>query len=353
MKTIVLTGGGTAGHVTPNLALLPILRKEGYTIYYIGSENGIEKELMEAENIPYYGVPTGKVRRYLSKENVKDMVKVVKGVTEARRLIRDLKPDIVFSKGGFVAVPVVLGAKANGVPVVIHESDMTPGLANKVASKTARVICTTFKETLAYLDKEKGIHTGSPLRASLFEGDKMKGLKQCNFTKDKPVLLMMGGSLGARRLNEVLRESLQELTKQFQIVHLCGRGNLAEELKEVSGYQQFEYVKEGLEDLMAMADIVVSRAGSNAICEIVALRKPNLLIPLSKSASRGDQIENAYSFAKQGFSMVLEEESLSREVFLKEILMLFEKREEFIHNMSRFDFEQGTNRVMEQIRRYS
>ncbi len=353
MKTIVLTGGGTAGHVTPNLALLPILRKEGYTIYYIGSENGIEKELMEAENIPYYGVPTGKVRRYLSKENVKDMVKVVKGVTEARRLIKDLNPDIVFSKGGFVAVPVVLGAKANGVPVVIHESDMTPGLANKVASKTARVICTTFKETLAYLDKDKGIHTGSPLRASLFEGDKMKGLKQCNFTKDKPVLLMMGGSLGARKLNEVLRESLRELTKEFQIVHLCGKGNLSEDLKEVSGYRQFEYVKEGLADLMAMADIVVSRAGSNAICEIVALRKPNLLIPLSKAASRGDQIENAYSFAKQGFSMVLEEESLSREVFLKEIQMLFEKRAEFIENMSRFDFEQGTNRVMEQIRRYS
>ena len=295
-KKILLTGGGTAGHVTPNLALLPYLKAEGYEIVYVGSEKGIERTLIEAEGIPYYSISTGKLRRYLSKENIKDMFRVVKGIAEAKKLIKKLKPDLVFSKGGFVAVPVVLGAKSNNVPVIIHESDITPGLANKIAMPSARVVCSTFPETLQYVPKGKGVHTGTPIRKELFEGDRQKGLAACKFTGEKPVLLMMGGSLGAVKLNNCLREILPELVKTFDVIHLCGKGNLDARLREQEGYMQFEYVSDGLNDLLAAADIIVSRAGSNSISEFLALKKPHLLIPLSARASRGDQILNAESF---------------------------------------------------------
>ena len=235
-KKILLTGGGTAGHVTPNLALLPYLKEEGYEIVYIGSEKGIERTLIEAEGIPYYSISTGKLRRYLSKENVKDMFRVVKGIAEAKKLIRKLKPDLVFSKGGFVAVPVVRGAKSNKVPVIIHESDITPGLANKIAMPSARVVCSTFPETLQYVPKGKGVHTGTPIRKELFEGDRQKGLAACKFTGEKPVLLMMGGSLGAVKLNNCLREILPELVKTFDVIHLCGKGNLDGHLRVQEGF---------------------------------------------------------------------------------------------------------------------
>ena len=322
-KKIVLTGGGTAGHVTPNLALLPYLKAEGYEIVYIGSEKGIERTLIEAEGIPYYSISTGKLRRYLSKENIKDMFRVVKGIAEAKKLIRKLKPDLVFSKGGFVAVPVVLGAKSNNVPVIIHESDITPGLANKIAMPSARVVCSTFPETLQYVPKGKGVHTGTPIRKELFEGDREKGLAACKFTGEKPVLLMMGGSLGAVKLNNCLREILPELVKTFDVIHLCGKGNLDAHLREQEGYMQFEYVSDGLNDLFAAADFIVSRAGSNSISEFLALKKPHLLIPLSARASRGDQILNAASFEKQGFARVLDEDEMTAESMQKEILALY------------------------------
>ncbi|MBR4113953.1 MAG: undecaprenyldiphospho-muramoylpentapeptide beta-N-acetylglucosaminyltransferase, partial [Anaerotignum sp.] len=310
-KKILLTGGGTAGHVTPNLALLPYLKAEGYEIVYIGSEKGIERTLIEAEGIPYYSISTGKLRRYLSKENVKDMFRVVKGISEAKKLIKKLKPDLVFSKGGFVAVPVVLGAKSNNVPVIIHESDITPGLANKIAMPSARVVCSTFPETLQYVPKGKGVHTGTPIRKELFTGEREKGLNACGFSGKKPVLLMMGGSLGAVKLNNCLREILPVLTETFDIIHLCGKGNLDETLANRADYKQFEYVSDGLNDLFAAADFIVSRAGSNSISEFLALKKPHLLIPLSAKASRGDQILNAASFEKQGFARVLQEEEMT------------------------------------------
>ena len=349
-KKIVLTGGGTAGHVTPNLALLPYLKKEGYEIVYIGSQNGIERTLIEAEGIPYYGISTGKLRRYLSKENLKDMFRVVKGIGEAKRLLKKLKPDLVFSKGGFVAVPVVLGAKKNHIPVIIHESDITPGLANKIAMPSARVICSTFPETLQYVPKGKGVHTGTPIRRELFEGDKARGLAVCGFSGKKPVLLMMGGSLGAVKLNDCLRKILPELTKTFDIIHLCGKGNLEEALQGRADYKQFEYVSEGLKDLFAAADLVVSRAGSNSISEFLALKKPSLLIPLSARASRGDQILNAASFAKQGFARVLEEEEMTAESMKKEIFALYENRAQYLAAMEKSPAGDGVEAVMTQIR---
>lgn len=349
-KKIVLTGGGTAGHVTPNLALLPYLKAEGYEIVYIGSEKGIERTLIEAEGIPYYSISTGKLRRYLSKENIKDMFRVVKGIAEAKKLIKRLKPDLVFSKGGFVAVPVVLGAKSNNVPVIIHESDITPGLANKIAMPSARVVCSTFPETLQYVPKGKGVHTGTPIRKELFEGDRQKGLAACKFTGEKPVLLMMGGSLGAVKLNHCLREILPELVKTFDVIHLCGKGNLDAHLREQEGYMQFEYVSDGLNDLFAAADFIVSRAGSNSISEFLALKKPHLLIPLSARASRGDQILNAASFEKQGFARVLDEDEMTAESMKKEIFELYENKGKYVAAMEHAASGDGVEAVMTQIK---
>lgn len=352
MKKIVLTGGGTAGHVTPNLALLPFLKDEGWEVIYIGSDKGIERSLIEAEEIPYYSIPTGKLRRYLSKENFSDMFRVVKGVTEAKKLIKELRPDLVFSKGGFVAVPVVLGAKANNVPVIIHESDITPGLANKIAMPWAKIICTTFPETLQHISKKKGVHTGSPIRKELFQGKRERGLEKCGFDGSKPILLMMGGSLGAVKLNQCLREKLPDVVKKFDVIHLCGKGNLAKDLLNQKGYKQFEYVSADLADLFAATDLIVSRAGSNSICEFLALKKPHLLIPLSKKASRGDQILNADSFAKQGFARVLPEEEMTAESLYENINTLYENRKKYIDKMEKSGLSDGTQGVLHQIRKF-
>ncbi|MDD3394675.1 MAG: undecaprenyldiphospho-muramoylpentapeptide beta-N-acetylglucosaminyltransferase [Anaerotignum sp.] len=352
MKKIVLTGGGTAGHVTPNLALLPFLKEDGWEVIYIGSEKGIERTLIEAEGIPYFSIPTGKLRRYLSKDNFSDMLRVIQGVAEAKKRIKDIKPDLVFSKGGFVAVPVVLAAKANGVPVIIHESDITPGLANKIAMPWAKVICTTFPETLQHISKKKGVHTGSPIRKELFEGEKEKGLEKCGFDGTKPILLMMGGSLGAVKLNQCLRAELPQLLQKFDIIHLCGKGNLAKDLLHQKGYKQFEYVSAGLADLFAATDLIVSRAGSNSICEFLALKKPHLLIPLSKNASRGDQILNAASFAKQGFARVLPEEEMTAKSLLENINTLYENRAKYIRKMEKSGLSDGTQGILAQIRKF-
>lgn len=348
-KKIILTGGGTAGHVTPNLALLPDLRQAGYEIVYIGSEKGIEKTLLAEAGVPYHAIPTGKLRRYLSKENISDMLKVVKGIFAAKKLLKKEKPDLVFSKGGFVAVPVVLAAKSLRIPVIIHESDITPGLANKLAMPSAKVICTTFPETLQYVPQGKGVHTGSPIRRELFEGNREKGLAACGFNGKKPVLLLMGGSLGAVKLNEALRASLSALLPSFDIIHLCGKGNLDESLEGQAGYKQFAYVSDGLNDLFAAADLIISRAGSNSISEFLALQKPHLLIPLSARASRGDQLLNAASFEKQGFARVLQEEELTAERLQKEIRALYENREGYIAAMRQSDAKDGTAAVMAQI----
>lgn len=333
MKRIILTGGGTAGHVTPNIALLPRLKELGYDIQYIGSYTGIEKELIEPFGIPYHGISSGKLRRYFSVQNFTDPFRVLKGFREAHKLIRQLKPDVIFSKGGFVSVPVVLVGKRCKVPVIIHESDMTPGLANKIAIPSAAKVCCNFPETLKSLPEGKAVLTGSPIRQELLSGNKIAAMDMCHFTSDKPVILVIGGSLGAVAVNNAVREALPELLKDFQIIHLCGKGKMDESLKDVEGYCQFEYIKNELRNLFALADIVISRAGANAICELLALHKPNLLIPLSANASRGDQILNARSFERQGFSLVLEEEQLTKETLLAAVKNLYENRTTFINSM--------------------
>lgn len=333
MKRILLTGGGTAGHVTPNIALLPRLRELGYDISYMGSYDGIEKKLITEFQIPYYGISSGKLRRYFDPKNFSDPFKVLKGYGEAVRIIRKLKPDVVFSKGGFVSVPVILAAKRCKVPCIIHESDMTPGLANKLAIPAASKVCCNFPETLQYLPKDKAVLSGSPIRQELLHGDALAARKFTGLTDDKPVILVMGGSLGAAAVNEAVRKILPTLLKDFHVIHLCGKGKLDASLSGLSGYVQYEYINEELKDLFALADIVISRAGANSICELLALHKPNLLIPLSAAASRGDQILNARSFEKQGFSLVLEEEAISNEVLLQTIHRLYDERASFSEAM--------------------
>lgn len=333
-KKIVLTGGGTAGHVTPNIALLPELKKAGYEISYIGSKDGIEKRLIEDYDIPYYGVSTGKLRRYFDLKNFTDPFRILKGFAEAKSVLKKLQPDIVFSKGGFVSVPIVRAANSLKIPIIIHESDITPGLANKLCIPVAEKICCNFPETMQYVPEDKGVLTGTPIREELSEGVRRKGLELCGFNENKPVLLVIGGSQGSVIVNNCVRDSLPELLKDFQVIHLCGKGNLDESLLNTTGYKQFEYLKEDLKDAFAATDLVISRAGANAICELLALRKPNLLIPL-QAGSRGDQVLNAASFEAQGFSMVLPEDGITSEALVSSVLELFCNRQSYIEAMTK------------------
>ncbi len=353
MKHIILTGGGTAGHVTPNIALVPELKDAGFQISYIGSHNGIEKELISELNIPYYGISSGKLRRYLSLENLSDMFKVLRGIAEAKRLLKKLKPDIVFSKGGFVSVPVVRAAKSLKIPVIIHESDMTPGLANKLSLSAASKVCCNFPETLEYLPRDKAVLTGTPIRDELLRGDADAAKSFCGFKDDKPAVLIIGGSLGAAALNEAVRSALPLLLANFNVIHLCGQKKTEQSLKDVSGYVQYEYIKKEMADLFALASVVVSRAGANSISEIRALAKPNVLVPLSAKASRGDQILNARSFEKQGYSVVIEEESLTGELLNEAVLSVYENRQKYIDAMSADSGINAARLIVELLKKYS
>ncbi|MCR4956912.1 MAG: undecaprenyldiphospho-muramoylpentapeptide beta-N-acetylglucosaminyltransferase [Lachnospiraceae bacterium] len=333
MKKIILTGGGTAGHVTPNIALLPQLKERGFEVSYIGSYEGIEKKLVTEAGIPYIGISSGKLRRYFDWKNFTDPFRVLKGYHQAKRIMKKQRPDVVFSKGGFVSVPIIMAAKSLGIPSIIHESDLTPGLANKLAIPNATKVCCNFPETLKYLPAGKAVLTGSPIRAELLNGNADKGRKYTGLTDNKPVLLIIGGSIGSVAINDAIRGCLTDILKEFQVIHICGEGNLDPSLHDVSGYRQYEYVRDELCDLFALADIVVSRAGANTICELLALKKPSILIPLPASASRGDQILNANSFESQGFAMKVDQETLTDKVLLTAIRNLYANREIYRDHM--------------------
>ncbi len=334
-KKIVLTGGGTAGHVTPNMALIPRLRELEYDIVYMGSYDGIEKKLIEDFDIPYYGIATGKFRRYFDPKNFSDPFRVIKGMREARKYLKEIKPDVLFSKGGFVSVPVVRAAASLGIPCIIHESDMTPGLANKLCIPVAKKVCCNFPETFSQLPAAKAVLTGSPIRKELAMGDKEAAYRLCGFDNTKPVIMVVGGSLGSAAINQAVRDVLPELLKDFQVVHLCGKEKVDNLLLTTQGYKQFEYVKSELKDIFAMADIVISRAGANAISEILALKKPNILIPLPSSSSRGDQLLNAKSYESQGFSIVIDEDDLTNKLLLEKLQELYFNRFTYIDAMKK------------------
>ncbi len=333
MKVIVMTGGGSSGHVTPNIALIPKLKQLEYEIHYVGSKNGIEKKLIEKIGIHYHAINTGKLRRYWDFKNFTDMFRVIDGFREAIFVLTKLKPDIVFSKGGFVSCPVVWAARLKRIPVVIHESDMTPGLTNKLSMPFAKKVCYTFPESGVHIPKDKGILTGIPIREEILQGNKKIGRKICGFTETKLVLMVIGGSQGSENINNIVRQSLTGLLKEFQVCHICGSGNKSDEYEGIQGYQQFEYINEEQPHIFAMADIVVSRAGATTLFEILALRKPNLLIPLSRNASRGDQILNAQSFKNQGFSGLLFEEQLTKDSFANSIMEVYCNKDKYISTM--------------------
>lgn len=348
-KKIVLTGGGTAGHVTPNLALIPHLREAGYEISYIGSYDGIEKKLIADFEIPYYGISTGKLRRYFDPKNFTDPFRVLKGFSEAKKILKELQPDVVFSKGGFVSVPVVRAAASLKIPCIIHESDMTPGLANKLCIPVADKVCCNFPETLKMLPEGKAVLTGSPIREELLSGNKIAALDLCGFTANKPVIMVIGGSLGATAVNQIVREALPSLLVDFQVVHICGKDKVDNLLLTTQGYKQFEYLKSELKDVFAMADVVISRAGANAICELFALKKPNLLIPLPAGSSRGDQILNASSFESQGYSIVVNEDDLTKNLLVDKVQELYCNRQQYISAMKNSEQSDSIKSIMKLI----
>ena len=348
MKKIVLTGGGTAGHVTPNIALIPHLKEKDFELFYIGSYDGIEKKLISDFDIPYYGISTGKFRRYFDPKNFSDPFRVVKGFTEARKYLKQIKPDIIFSKGGFVSVPVIRAAASLKIPCIIHESDMTPGLANKMCIPVAKKVCCNFPETVQMLPPEKAVLTGSPIREELALGNKVHAYEMCCFTANKPVIMVIGGSQGAASINKAVREALPKLLDDFQIVHICGKEKVDNLLLNTPGYKQFEYLKSELKDIFAMADIVISRAGANAICELLALRKPNILVPLPAATSRGDQILNAKSFEAQGFSIVIEDDMIE-DLLVEKIHELYFTRQTYIEAMNKSNQFNAIKTIMDLI----
>ncbi|MCL2050670.1 MAG: undecaprenyldiphospho-muramoylpentapeptide beta-N-acetylglucosaminyltransferase [Lachnospiraceae bacterium] len=351
-KKIVLTGGGTAGHVTPNIALLPALRKLGYEISYIGSHNGIEKKLIADFEIPYYGISVGKLRRYFDLKNFTDPLRIIKGYSEAKNHLKSIKPDIVFSKGGFVSVPVIRAAAALKIPCIIHESDITPGLANKMCISAATFVCCNFPETVKMLKNGKAILTGTPIREELKHGNPVAALDLCDFTANKPAIMVIGGSLGASSINETLRKALPKLLDDFQIIHICGKDKIDNNLLKLKGYKQFEYVKAELKDLLALAELVISRAGANSICELLALKKPNLLIPLSASKSRGDQIQNAKSFESQGFSITINDDDLNEPLLIDKIHELHFTRTNYIEAMDKSSQLNSIQTIVDLIERF-
>lgn len=337
MKKIAFTGGGTIGHVAVNLALIPEAQKRDIETIYIGSKNGIEKEMItdSAKDTKYIPISSGKLRRYLSFENLKDVFKVLKGVLDARKVLKKEKPDLVFSKGGFVSVPVIIAAKSLKIPSIVHESDVTPGLANKISMKFANKMYTTFEETLKYVPKEKSDYIGAIIREDLRDGSKEEGYQLTGFNDQLPVLLVMGGSLGSKALNKAIRDNLDYLTKKYQIIHLTGKGHVDHSIKN-DNYVQYEFVSNELMHFYAITDTVISRAGANAIYEFATLKLPMLLIPLGLDQSRGDQIDNAKIFEKNGYAKVLQEKDVDQSNLISQLDKLENERKAIIDKMSYF-----------------
>lgn len=352
-QTIVFTGGGTAGHVTPNIALIEALQAQHWVIDYIGSTDGIEKNMITAINIPYHAVRCGKLRRYFSWKNVIDPINLFIGIMQAYRLLRKIKPNIVFSKGGFVAFPVVVGAWLNRIPVIAHESDLSPGLANRLSYPFVNTICVTFAAGKNYFkQQDKVVVTGTPIREALLKGDKTKGLALCGFSTNKPCLLIIGGSQGSHSINQCIRQTLNVLRQRFQVIHLCGKGHVDASLMGVEGYYQCEYAQDDLAHLFAAATIVISRAGANSLYEILALEKPHILIPLSKKASRGDQIQNAQFFKQQGISVVIEEETLTSDTLLSALDCVIAQYDTVVAKIRSLHIQSATLKITKLIQQY-
>lgn len=352
---MIFTGGGSSGHVTPSLPLLAALKNKAVDIVYIGSKDGIEHTLIQDLNIPYYAITAGKLHRYWTWKNLLTPFKLLIGIIQSFLICRKIKPNVIFSKGGFVALPVVIAAKLNRIPVVIHESDLTPGLANRLSFPFAKLICITFPKTAKYFkNTSKVVLTGMPIRPFLLKGDPEKGLEFCGFSdKQKSVLLIMAGSLGSTFVNECVRRLIKPLTKRFQVIHICGKNKTDPSFEEIKDYKQFEYLQDELADVLASADLVISRAGATSIYELLTLNKPHILLPLSKKASRGDQIENANHFVRKDLSKVIYLEEFSDEKLLEIIFKTFENLGQIKHQLKSFEHLDSTQMIMDKLLYFS
>ena len=329
MKTIIITGGGTAGHVTPALALVDTLQKNGYNIHYIGG-NGIEKEIVtKYKNITYHEISCEKLRRSLSLKNLLIPFKVIKGICQTKTIIKEIKPNVIFSKGGFVALPVVIAGHQKHIPIIGHESDMSMGLANKIIYKYCDKMCFSFEKTAQDYTK-KGIYTSSPIRKEIFMGNKNKIIDKYHL-QDRPTILIFGGSLGARAINEAVRNSLNDLSK-YNILHIVGKNNIDKKYDNFCNYHQIDFTN-NIQDYFAASDIVICRAGSNSINELLYINKPMILIPLPKGNSRGDQIDNAKYFEKMGYAKVLYQENLSPKTLKENIEEMYKYKQKYVEKM--------------------
>lgn len=346
MDRICFTGGGTAGHVSPNLALIPYFIEGGYEVHYIGSKTGIEKDMIKPPVI-FHPISTGKLRRYFDMKNFTDPFRIMNGYIQSRKLLKAMKPRIIFSKGGFVSVPVCVAAKHLGIPVVLHESDYSTGLANKLCTPYCSVICACFETAIAGAG-DKGVLTGIPMRSELLKGNcaYAKSILQ-NFDFSKKTMMIMGGSLGAKAINDCVRSCLNELLKSYNIIHICGKGNLDISLNNKAGYAQYEFVSKELPDLLSVTDFVLSRSGATSIFEFLTLNKPMILIPLPSSSSRGDQILNAKYFEKQGFAAVLPQEELNASNLLATINHVRENLEKYKNDQKKHGYEDSNKKIID------
>ncbi len=343
MKNIVLTGGGTLGHCTPHFAILPYLKNHFDNVYYIGSKKGIEKDLVLKNNLPYYDIDVTKLDRSSILKNFSIPFKLINSINQAKEILKRLSPSVVFSKGGFVGLPVTIASKLLKIPVIIHESDLSIGLANKIASRFA-------DKTLFSFDKDFKIKNqmvvGPPINDKLFKTTKSDAIKYYNFNPDKPVLLVTGGSLGASAINDYIRKNLCSLTKKFNILHITGKGNLSN--INNPNYYQTEFTE--MQYAYALCDLAVSRAGSNTAFELIALKKPTVFIPLPKGASRGDQIENANYFASKNLCKTLNQENIN--LLKNELFSLYENRNYYLKNLKNNPISVGNKKIASLLKTY-
>ncbi len=344
MATIILTGGGTAGHCTPNLALLPYLKNHFDKIYYIGSKNGIEKEIIQNAGIKYYSVSTAKFNRKSIKKNIKAPFKILSGIIGAKKLIKKLKPDIIFSKGGYVSVPTVIAGRIKNIPIVSHESDYTLGLANKITAKYCNKVLTSFPETAKNL--KNGIFVGPPLRKDLFDKQNIDK-NEFGFYNDKPVLLVTGGSQGSKIINQTLRQALPNIIKNYNVIHICGKGNLDNSIN-FNGYFQTEYMS-NIKKAYSVTSVCVSRCGANTSFELIALKIPCVFIPLPKGVSRGDQVLNAEYFSKLGLSFILYQNQLNKDSLIEKINDCYNNKHLLSNNFKKHPFNNSNEIIVKHI----
>lgn len=351
-KVIVFTGGGTAGHVTPNIALIEKFHESGWNIHYIGSRDGIEKNIIS--NIPfafYYAIHCDKIRRYFSWRHFLAPYRIMLGLFQSFFILRRIRPSIIFSKGGYVSFPVCVAAKLLGISVIVHESDLSPGLANQVSFPFARLIFVSMEKTVESFKNPKNvIVSGSPVRSSFAKASKDKGLRLLDFAEEKPILLVFGGGLGSEFLNKAVHDLLPKIHKDYNIVHLTGKDKSDTSLNgQYENYRQFEYLHDEFADVLAASDFVIARAGANSIYEVMLMEKPAILVPLSLAASRGDQMQNALYFQSVGAAIVMKEEELSAEFVMIRLIFLQRHKENIIENIKKLNLKNGTEEIFRLI----